>query len=73
MDNMTNKLRCPKCGTSFPVELHKMRVNVTNLCPSCGCQCGISENQAISAHRLLERMEYQKRTVSLQFGATRSA
>jgi DNA-directed RNA polymerase subunit RPC12/RpoP len=68
MDKLTN-LRCPQCGTSFPVELHKMRSNMPASCPSCGSQCRASEDQAIRAHRLLERLEYRKRIVSPQFGA----
>ena len=71
MNKLTN-LRCPQCGTSFPVELHKMRVNMPAPCPSCGAQCRASEDQAIRAHRLLERLEYRKRIVSPQFGAARS-
>ncbi len=63
MDDLTNSLRCPQCGTNFLVEINKMRVNVTNSCPSCGFQCGVSEDQAIRAHRLLERLEYGKRIV----------
>jgi hypothetical protein len=71
MDDLTNRLRCPQCGTNFPVELNRMRVNVPNPCPSCGCLCRASADQAISAHRLLERLEYRKRTVGPmpQFGA----
>ena len=72
MDKLTN-LRCPQCGTSFPVELHKMRVNVPASCPSCGSQCGISEDQAIRAHRLLERIEYRRRIASPQFWAASTA
>ena len=66
MDNLTTMLRCPQCGASFPVELHKMRVNVANFCPSCGYRCGISEDQAIRAHRLLERLEYRRRIMNPQ-------
>jgi hypothetical protein len=71
MGDLTNGLRCPQCGTNFPVELNRMRVNVPNQCPSCGFLCTVSEDQAISAHRLLERLEYRKRIVSPipQFGA----
>ncbi len=61
MDKLTSRLRCPRCGTGFPVKLEKMRVNVFNPCPSCGFQCGVSEIQAITAHRLLERLEYRER------------
>lgn len=63
MDDLTNVLLCPQCGTNFPVEVNRMRVNVPNSCPSCGFLCSVSEDQAISAHRLLERLEYGKRIV----------
>lgn len=63
-DKLTNRLRCPQCGTSFRVELDRMRLKTLNPCPSCGFQCGISKHQAIRAHRLLERLEYRKRIVS---------
>lgn len=71
VDRLTN-LRCPQCGTCFPVELHKMRVNMPASCPSCGSECRASKDQAIRAHRLLERLEYRKRTGSPQFEATGS-
>ncbi len=64
MDSLTNGLRCPRCGTTFPLELNRMRVNVPNSCPSCGFPCEISEDQAIGAQRLLERLEYDRRIVS---------
>jgi DNA-directed RNA polymerase subunit RPC12/RpoP len=64
MDNLTNRLRCPRCGTGFPVELNTMRASVPNSCPSCGFSCGVSEDQAIRAHRLLGRLEYRRRVVS---------
>ena len=64
MDSLTNRLRCPRCGEGFPVELDRMRVNVPNSCPSCGFPCEISEDQAIRAQRLLERLEYRKRIVT---------
>jgi NAD-dependent SIR2 family protein deacetylase len=64
MGKLTAKLRCPQCETSFPVEFNRMRANVPNPCPSCGFSCGVSEDLAIRAHRLLERLEYRKRLVS---------
>ncbi len=64
MDKLAPKLRCSQCGTIFPVELNRMRANVPNSCPSCGFQCGVSEHQAIRAHRLMERLEYRKKIVS---------
>ena len=63
MDNLTNRLWCPLCGARFFVELQKMRANMPSSCPSCGFQCGITEVQAISAHRLLERLEYRESMV----------
>ncbi|MGA2107516.1 MAG: hypothetical protein ABSH25_07715 [Syntrophorhabdales bacterium] len=65
MDRFTAKLHCPQCGADFPVELQKMRFNSPHPCPSCGTQYRISRDSAIRAHRLLERLEYRKRTVSL--------
>ena len=64
LDKLTNRLRCPQCGTRFRVELHKMRLNVPNSCPLCGFQCGISKDQAIRAHRLMEWLEYLERILN---------
>jgi DNA-directed RNA polymerase subunit RPC12/RpoP len=64
MDELTDGLQCPRCGTGFPVELNRMRANVPIFCPSCGFSCGVSEEEAIRAHRLLERLEYRKGVVS---------
>jgi len=61
MDPFTTKLRCPRCGACFSVELSRMRLNYTNCCPSCEAPCEISVDQAIRAHRLLERLESTKR------------
>ena len=61
MDSFMTKLRCPRCGAGFPVELSRMRLNYPNYCPSCGSPCEISVDQAIRAHRLLERLESMKR------------
>jgi hypothetical protein len=61
MDPSTTRLRCPRCGAGFPVELSRMRLNYTNYCPSCGNPYEISVDQAIRAHRLLERLESMKR------------
>jgi len=54
-------VECPRCGKAFFVELPNMRVNSPNHCPSCGAGCPISGDRAISAHRLLERLEYKNR------------
>jgi len=61
MDPFTTKLRCPRCGAGFPVELSRMRLNYPNHCPSCGSPCEISVDEAIRAHRLLERLESMRR------------
>jgi hypothetical protein len=72
MDKLMIRLHCPQCGRSFRVEPNKMRANVPTSCPSCGFQCAISEEEAIRAHRLLERLEYRKRIIN-QSGPTTSA
>ena len=64
MDTFTATLRCPRCGAPFPVELSRMRANLPNRCPSCGAECAVSGDRAISAHRLLERLEYKNRTAA---------
>lgn len=58
----TKQVHCPDCGTSFRVELRKMRFGFPNVCPSCGARCGISQDQAIKAQRLLERLEHLDRS-----------
>jgi hypothetical protein len=62
--SLTNRLRCPRYRAGFAVELKRMRKNVPNSCPSCGFPCEISEDQAIRAQRLLDRLEYYKRIVT---------
>ena len=64
MDKFMTNLQCPHCGTAFLVELHRMRLNLPNSCPSCGAQCEISRDQAIEAQRLLERLEYRAKIAS---------
>ena len=59
--DFTTTLRCPRCGRDFPVDLSRMRFNLPNSCPSCGAECEISSDRAISAHRLLERLELKNR------------
>jgi len=61
MSSFTAKVRCTECGTGFRVELQKMRLNLPIPCPSCGARCDISPEQAIRAHRILERLEYRTR------------
>ncbi|MGA2107639.1 MAG: hypothetical protein ABSH25_08340 [Syntrophorhabdales bacterium] len=61
MDAFTRKLSCPRCGAGFRVELSKMRLNYPICCPSCGSPWEISPDQAIKAHRLLEKLESMKR------------
>ncbi len=74
MDEPANTLRCSQCGTTFAIELNRMRANVCNPCPSCGFQCGVSQDYAIRAHRLLEWLEYRKKIASTlpQSGAMRA-
>jgi hypothetical protein len=38
-----------------------MRLNLPLACPSCGFLGSISETQAIEAHRLLERLEFERK------------
>ena len=64
MDAFTRNLHCPQCGAGFRVELSKMRLNFPNLCPTCGSHCEISADQAIQAHRLLEKLESMKRVLA---------
>ena len=64
MDIFTTTMRCPRCGAAFPVELSRMRVNFPNRCPSCEAECAVSGDRAISAHRLLEELEYKNRTAA---------
>ena len=64
MDIFTTTMPCPRCGAAFPVELSRMRANSPSRCPSCGAECAISGDRAISAHRLLERLEYKNRVAA---------
>ncbi|MGD0658724.1 MAG: hypothetical protein ABSD38_11725 [Syntrophorhabdales bacterium] len=66
MDTFTTTMRCSRCGAAFPVELSRMRVNFPNSCSACGAECAISGDRAISAHRLLEELEYKNRTAAAQ-------
>jgi len=51
------ELQCSACGNRFSVELGRMRVNLGHVCPRCGSECPISSDQALQAHRALERIE----------------
>jgi hypothetical protein len=62
MGKTTASLQCPQCARDFSVELNEMRSNYPNRCPSCGAGCMISSDEAIRAHRLLERIECANRT-----------
>jgi hypothetical protein len=46
------------------VELQRMRLNSPIPCPSCKARCDISPEQAIRAHRILERLEYRTRAAA---------
>ncbi len=65
MDMLVTKLHCSQCGTVFSIELrtelYRMRLNSPNPCPSCGAECGVSKDQAIKAHRLIEKLEQEYR------------
>ena len=61
MNGFTKKVRCPVCRTSFQVELSRMRLNYPHCCPKCTSPFEISTEQAIQAHRLLEKLESMKR------------
>ena len=50
-------LRCHACGRSFSVEIDRMRLNLSHACPSCGGEYSISGEQALKAHRRLEKFE----------------
>jgi hypothetical protein len=62
MKRTTASRQCPQCASDFSVELNEMRFNYPNRCPSCGAGCMISSDEAIRAHRLLERIECANRT-----------
>ena len=52
---------CAACGGSYAEELRRLRSNLYSICPGCGFAHAISEDEAIHAHRLLERLESGER------------
>ena len=57
MEDFDISNRCTRCGRDYSWSLRKMRSNLRAACPACGFLNPISENQAIAAQRLLERIE----------------
>lgn len=57
MDELATPLTCERCGREYPVQLRRMRLNITVLCPFCALPYTIPEDRAIKAHRLLEMVE----------------
>jgi hypothetical protein len=57
MADLTGNITCASCRERYGVELRKMRLNFTSICPRCGVANGVTEKQAIEAQRLLERLE----------------
>jgi hypothetical protein len=52
-------LVCNVCHTSFKVELVRMRLNFAHVCPACRTFQKVSQDQAIIAHRLLDKIEFE--------------
>jgi DNA-directed RNA polymerase subunit RPC12/RpoP len=61
MEDFSVEIKCTGCGRGYHVALRKMRLNVNNICPACGFRNGISQRDAISAQRLLEKLELEDR------------
>jgi DNA-directed RNA polymerase subunit RPC12/RpoP len=61
MEDFSVALTCTGCGRSYRVALRKMRVNVNNVCPACGFRNNVSQEDAIKAQRLLEKLELEER------------
>lgn len=61
MSDFSVNSTCIRCKRSYTVELRRMRLNLPLACPSCGFLGSISETQAIEAHRLLERLEFERK------------
>jgi DNA-directed RNA polymerase subunit RPC12/RpoP len=59
MSDFTANNICSRCRAGYSVELRRMRSNLAVVCPTCGFPNGISEEQAIAAQRLLERLELE--------------
>ena len=61
MDDFAISKSCVRCGRDYSWHLRKMRSNLRAACPVCGFLNPISEEQAIAAQRLLERIEMEGR------------
>ncbi len=61
MEDLSVELTCTTCGRNYHVALRRMRLNVHNLCPACGFRNSVSQDDAIKAQRLLEKLELEKR------------
>jgi hypothetical protein len=59
MSDFTVNTICTHCRKDHSVELRRMRSNLRVVCPACGFPNSISEEQAIAAQRLLERIEME--------------
>jgi len=59
MDDFAVNNSCTQCGRDYAWSLRKMRSNLRAVCPVCGFPNPISEEQAIAAQRLLERIEME--------------
>ncbi|MGD0660870.1 MAG: hypothetical protein ABSD38_22645 [Syntrophorhabdales bacterium] len=59
MSDFTVNTICTHCRKGHSVELRRMRSNLRVACPTCGFPNSISEEQAIAAQRLLERLELE--------------
>jgi DNA-directed RNA polymerase subunit RPC12/RpoP len=65
MEDFSVELKCTACGRGYHVALRKMRLNVHNVCPACGFRNSISQDDAIRAQRLLEKLELEERLRSV--------
>jgi hypothetical protein len=59
MTDFTADLECEGCGKAFSVELTRMRLHFTHRCPFCGVENGVTEGQAVKAHRRLDELEHR--------------
>jgi len=55
------KVACAGCGKEYGIALRKMRSNVRDVCPACGYLNVVSQDDAIKAQRLLERLELEEK------------
>ena len=61
MNDFAISKSCVRCGSGYSWSLRKMRSNLRAVCPVCGFLNPISEEQAIAAQRLLERIEMEEK------------